>query len=205
MSNSRQPSLISHFEPQTLTQLGVGGGQIVFSSSHQPTHLAKTGKDALLAKLPLIGNGELHRAIDVDLSCLIYDKNHELLDKVWYGKLRSQNDAVRHLGDSFKGSAQGHTPLVEETIVVRLSELSKQIHRIIFAVSSYHKQPLAQADMGIIRLSDNEGHLIHDLMLDALPKDCTTLHAWQMERLLGDWRISAIMANVNDGILGQLI
>lgn len=187
--------LATHFEPKTLTELGINASQLLFKVSHQHTELPKTGIDYLLGKLPLGSTDPV--AMDIDIGCGVYDVHGALMACVWYGQLRTPDGAVRHYGDSFKQVSPFHRPtIIKERVAVRLGELNDEVHKLVFFVNSHHRQPLAKATHGIIKLSDNEGHSLHELPLTTLSDGCTALAAWQMLRVTDDWCISALMQPV---------
>lgn len=187
------PPLAVHFDPKPLRQIGFSGSQLLATTSHQPTELNKTGMAALLAKLPFGSDEPV--PMDVDVACGLYDEKGALLDLVWYGNLRNDNQSVRHGGDTFIGMNAAYRPsLVEETLFLRFHELPKEVHRIGIFVHSHTKSDLNLAVAGKVSLSDNEGYLIHEIPFAALDEGITGMCAWQLLRTFDDdFRLSALL------------
>ncbi len=201
--DNRQSPLIAHFESRSLLELGIDTHQLIVSSHHQPTFLPKTGMQAMLAKLPW-GKDE-PVAMDIDISCGLYDSDGNLIEVVWYGNIRSNEEAVRHKGDTFIGMNKDYNPsVVKEVLGVRLLKLPAIVHRLVFFVHSYHQQPLKLATFGRLELSDSEFHLIHELSFESLDEDVYGLAVWQLVRTLDDWQVSAPMIALKAKNAGEI-
>ncbi len=194
--------LISHFDPKTLTELNIQGSQLIVKAYHEPTTLPKTGLAYWLGRLPLNSST---CAMDIDIGCGLYDDHGTLLEMVWYARMRSKDELVRHGGDSFREMSKYYRPdSIKERLSVRFGELDKRVHKLAFFVHSFYHQPLALAKSGKIGLYDNEGVLIHHIPLTALAADCTALCAWQMRRLDSDWQIAAPMLAMTGNTIEEL-
>lgn len=189
--------LAVHFESRMLSELPIIGNQLVVKSAHQPLELPKTGLQKWLAKLPKIGD-DSPVPMDIDLSCGLYNDKGELLEVVWYGKVRSLYESVRHHGDTFIGMNKAYRPsMVEESLSIRIWELDEQVSRLAVFVHSHNLQDLNLAPFGNIYLSDNEGKLIHETPFASFEEGVTGVCAWQFVKMRdGDWRVSAPMSAV---------
>ncbi|UNU73586.1 TerD family protein [Moraxella nasovis] len=189
-------TLISHFEPRTLTQLQLFGAYLVAGVKYEHTELPKRGKDAWLAKLPKVDNSPI--AMDIDIVCILYNHTRKPLDIIWYGKLRNNSETVRHGGDALIGSKSFEETLInQEEIRVRALDLDDNIHHAAFVITSYHNQPLRFAKKGIATLTDNENNIAHSFHLDAIEGDCQSFLAWHIQRTDNDWLVHAPMKNLS--------
>lgn len=188
--NSQTEPLQTQFNPQTLTELMLVGTSLLAAVRYHDTPLPKRGFDALLGKLPLVGNAPI--SIDLDLSCLLFDQQYELLDLVWYGKLRTDNEAIRHSGDALSGAKSFEDSLInQEEIRIRPDELDCHIAHMVFVLTSHHNQPIRLAKKGMAILMDNEQNIAHSIKLDTLPRKCQAVLMWHLSKDGDDWRIDA--------------
>ncbi|MBM75943.1 MAG: hypothetical protein CMK59_11130 [Proteobacteria bacterium] len=94
-------------------------------------------------------------SIDLDASCVLFDKNKEIFDLVYYGHLRTNDESVEHSGDNLTGDGEGD----DEYIDVDLSKLSENVHYLAFTINSFRGQTfdeVANAVCRLIDLSNNE-------------------------------------------------
>lgn len=195
-------SLITHFESRPLKTLGITTLSLQFTISHQPIEMPKIGLAGLLAKLPFMSDEPV--ALDIDISCGLYDELGKLIEVVWYGNLRSQDKAVRHHGDTFIGMNKAYRPnVVEENLTIKLHELSKAVHSVAFFVHSKTQHALESLD-GLMSLKDNENKLIHDRSFVSFDETVIGLCAWQLLRLDDDWQLFAPMTPLTGKHSGDL-
>ncbi|WP_294033506.1 TerD family protein [uncultured Moraxella sp.] len=184
------PLAISPLSEHSLIELGLLGNSLVACVSYHETKLARRGLDALLAKLPIMPKGSI--ALDIDLSCLMYDHQHQLVDCVWYGQLRNTNESIRHGGDALNGAINFEESLInQEEIRLRPDEIDASVSHLVFVMTSYHHQPLRLAQKAVASFMDNEQNIAHQFKLDTLPKDCTALITWHLHRSGDDWLIQS--------------
>lgn len=196
-------TLITHFEPRALSELGVASQKLNFWLRHEPTFLPKTGRQALLAKTPLGDDKPI--AMNIDLVCGLYDKAGGLIESVWYGNLRSSTNLVRHHGDRFVGMNKAYRPrIVQERLSVRLSELPDGVHEVVFFIHSHHRQALKSAIMGECGLSDDAESPIHQLAFASLDDKTIGLAVWRLTRLKHDWRMQFVMQAINAKHAGEI-
>lgn len=184
------------FEAKTLTQLGILGIGLKACVSYLDSEFEKMGMDALLTKLPILKTltpfKSQTRSMDIDLSCVVLDKSGYVLDTIWYGNLRNDNESLRHTGDGLSGAKNFAESLInQEEIHVRLHELSNNAHHVLFFISSYHHHDLCHAKKGMGELMDNEGILIHKFLFDGLSKKGRAVIAWHIKRQGDDFLIDA--------------
>ncbi len=189
-SHTADTPLQTQFNAQTLTELMLVGTSLLATVRYHETSLPKRGMDALLGKLPLIGSAPI--AMDLDLSCLLFDKQFGLVDMVWYGKLRTDDEAIRHGGDALSGAKSFEDSLInQEEIRIRPDEIDERIAHMVFVLTSHHNQPIRLAKKGVASLMDNEQNIAHSVLLDTLPKSCQAVLTWHLAKDGADWRIDA--------------
>lgn len=173
----------SHF----IEDLGVALKQWLFGVSWERTDVQKSGLISRLRKTK--------QAIDVDLSCLLFDEHGKVLERVWFKNVRDDAESVRHQGDSLTGTDRGDNVTFEyhydqEKIALYFDKLPEHIHFIAFVVSSFHGQPLSQLRNGICHISDDEGNMVTQLTLTKLPKNCKAIWLATLSREMASWQFS---------------
>lgn len=81
--------------------------------------------------------------LDIDLGCAIFDNHKNLLDLVYFAKVRDQSHAVRHHGDALVGAktrtqANNH----QERISVRIDKTPRVASHLVFFAHEFHKAPI---------------------------------------------------------------
>ncbi len=193
--------LEQRFVPKALSELGVQGVSLVLSLSYAQTAFAKVGMDAWLTKLPVLKSltpfKSDERLQDLDISCVVLDKQSHVLETVWYGNLRNANQSVRHTGDSLQGATTFEENFIsQEEIHIRLKELPQAAHHLLFFVSSFYKHPLSLAKKGMVRLSDNEYQNIYKLSLDTLDKHTHALLFCHLQKIDGEFLLDVPLKSI---------
>lgn len=201
---TQKPTLVAHFEPRLLSELGVAIHKLTFWVRYEPTYLQKTGLDALLAKTPF-GDDE-PVAMDVDISCGLYDEMGRLIEHIWYGNVRDETDLVRHHGDTFIGMNKAYRPnVIEESLSVRLASLPDEVHQVTFFVHSHHRQDLNLAILGECVLSDGDGAIVHNLPFSSLDEGVYGVCAWQLVKTKDeDWQMTCTRSTMNTKDIGSI-
>ena len=73
------------------------------------------------------------REIDLDLSCVVYDQHDERIDTVWYANLKSEDTAIKHLGDDTIGIGGGD----DEMMTIDLYKLRPEVKKIFIVASTF--------------------------------------------------------------------
>lgn len=147
------------------------------------------------------GKGKMKRfkqnqgALDIDIACVLYDKQCAISDIVWFKQLRDKAESVRHQGDSLNGKDRGeqamyHAPLDQEQIRIYLDKIPSHIMHIGLIANSYYGQAFRRVHAGEIHLSDDEGNRAFEVNLKQLPGDCHTLWVASLHREVTDWHLS---------------
>ncbi|MEV8512044.1 TerD family protein [Dactylosporangium sp. NPDC051484] len=88
------------------------------------------------------------QSIDLDASCLLFDRSGALVDQVWFQQLRGAGGAVQHTGDNLTGAGDGD----DESIIVNLPALPATVQTLVFVVNSFTGQSFAQIENAYCRL-----------------------------------------------------
>lgn len=75
--------------------------------------------------------------IDLDSSVLIYNKNKELLETIYYCNKLSKDGAIKHYGDDLNGSTLDNLDKDNEIIRIDINKLSKDISYIVVILNIY--------------------------------------------------------------------
>lgn len=75
--------------------------------------------------------------IDLDSSILIYNKNKELLETIYYHNKLSRDGAIKHYGDDLNGSTLDNLDKDNEIIRIDVNNLSKDIAYIVVILNIY--------------------------------------------------------------------
>lgn len=111
----------------------------VFFGAKWGSIIHKTIKGGFLRKL--FGKVEevmsTPESVDLDASLLIYDKNKNLIDSVYFGHKMSRDGAILHSGDDLTGTVGDEKENDNETISIDLSAISHKAQYIVAILNSY--------------------------------------------------------------------
>lgn len=103
--------------------------------------------------------GLLKLNFDLDASVFCLNRNGKIScreDFVYYGNTYNKDHTVVHSGDNLTGQGDGD----DEQIVVKLSELSKEIEKVVFVVNIFNArmkgQSFGMVENAFIRIVDND-------------------------------------------------
>jgi len=88
--------------------------------------------------------------IDLDASAVCLDKNYNMVDLVYFKKLRSTDGAIQHSGDEREGDAIGD----DEKIIVAINTVDPKVKHIVYVINSYSEQELDDIAMASCHLFD---------------------------------------------------
>ena len=158
----------------------------------QSVSLVKTGAAPLTrVRMGLgwdTGRGE---DIDLDASCILYDRRNKDTDKVWFMSKKGDKGHVIHQGDNLTGAGEGD----DEVINVDLANLSKDVQSLVFVVNSFSGQKFTAVRNAFCRLVDDVSNqeLVRFDLSDSKPQ--TGLVMCKIQRGAGDsagWVMTAI-------------
>ena len=126
--------------------------------------------------------------IDLDASCVVLDAENDFIDLIYFGKLLSKDEAIKHLGDNLTGDGEGD----DEAINVNLKELNEDAHSIFFTITSYSGQSFEELKNCVARLvnADN-GKEMCRYELNSIG-DHTAVIMCKLSRQNGGWEFKAL-------------
>lgn len=124
----------------SLKQLGGSSPILVFAIGWE-----NKAKEGLLNKL----TGKKYDA-DLDLSCVVYDKNNDRIDTVWYAELQSKCGSIRHKGDETIGEKEKD----DESISIDLNKLNENARTLFFVISSFSNNSFNEVEDAYWHLFD---------------------------------------------------
>ncbi len=155
------------------------------------------------AKKGLFGKTKL-ASIDLDASCLLFDSKKNLLDQVWYGKLRSKEGSVAHSGDDLTGGGSAEDP--NEEIVVKLNAIPEAVESLVFTVNSFSGETFDGIPNAFCVLKDqSSGKEIARYNLSVEGGGHTGLVIAKLYRHSGEWKFKALGGWGNGRSCEQLI
>lgn len=161
--------------------------------------------------------------VDLDLSCMMFDANGNVVDHIWsplyqfhgklpQGKLDSNDHALHHTGDDLTGDQDGDDGLDNEIITVDLSRVSSNIYSIVFFLNIYNNADYSGDFSGIpyasIRMfegtPDKAPKKVFAQYDVATKTDCVGKRALVMGKLYrynGEWKFAAIGDAFEDKVI----
>ena len=138
--------------------------------------------------------GGRQRDIALDASVLTFSRG-QLVEAIYYGQLRSQDNSILHSGDNLTGEGEGD----DEVINVDLTAIPPQIDTLIFIVTSYQGQTFEEVDNAFCRLVDltTNAELARFTLQGGMPFTGVTMAIINREG--NDWKLRAI----GDGFMGK--
>jgi tellurium resistance protein TerZ len=89
--------------------------------------------------------------VDLDLSAILYDKNHKVINVVYYRKLRAEG--IRHSGDDLVGDSIKDAK-DNENISIDFTKLNPAVAKIGIVLVSFRGQPFDDVPYAQIRIYD---------------------------------------------------
>lgn len=155
----------------------------------------------------MLGGG--NQDVDCDASVLMLNKDDKLqgIDKlIYFGNLKSKCGGVIHQGDNRTGDGDGD----DEQIIVELSKVNPEIHKLLFTVNIYdclkRKQDFGMIQNAFIRVvnpANNTEILRYNLSDNYAGK--TALLVGEIYRNNGEWKFAAIGEGTNDSSLTAIV
>ncbi|WP_347488775.1 TerD family protein [Desulfoscipio sp. XC116] len=150
----------------------------------------------------LFGGGAKTGNIDCDASVYLLDANGKLAKKknlVYYGNKTSPCGSVRHSGDNLTGQGEGD----DEQIMVDLSRVPADVHRLVFVVNIYdcekRRQHFGMIRNAFIRVVNNANNQeLCKFNLSEGYENKTTLITGEVYRHQSEWKFAALGESTTD-------
>jgi len=155
----------------------------------------------------LFGGGKKQADIDCDASVYMLNANGKLADMknlVYFGNLTSPCGSIRHTGDNLTGDGDGD----DEQIIVNLSRVPADVHRLVFVVNIYQceqrKQHFGMIRNAFIRIVNDKGQELCRYNLSDGYEGKTSLITGEVYRHNGEWKFAALGEATTDPGLKSL-
>ncbi len=171
------------------------------------------GWDVVQAKKSFFGRSS-GANFDLDSYALLLGDNGKLKnykeDVIYYSHLESNDKTVVHTGDNLTGAGDGD----DEQIIVKLSALPQQYHKIVLGVNIYNgkerNQHFGMVENAFVRAVDAAGKEIARYRLSSEPSYEGKLNMLMGEvyREGGEWKFKALgnpLAEDMNGVVGSFI
>ncbi|MDB5128709.1 TerD family protein [Mucilaginibacter sp.] len=116
-----------------------------------------------IEKKGLFGFGGTKEAVDLDASCALFDENKKLMDVVYFGNLKSKDQAVRHSGDDLTGDMGGDDGLDNEVITLDLGSLNPAVKHVAFVLNSFRGQDFGTIPFASIRIYEGTPKRVNEI------------------------------------------
>lgn len=133
--------------------------------------------------------------IDCDAFAVAIDSNGNVISTLYYGKKNLFNNTLVHSGDNLTGEGEGD----DEQIIVKLSELPKEVEKIIVAVNIYRGRErnqrfgnIANAFIRIVNASNDQEMCKYELSDNDEYSDVVTVHFGDLVRSDNGWAFNAV-------------
>ncbi len=107
--------------------------------------------------------GTSKEAVDLDASCALYDDNKNLLEIIYFGKLRSKDGSIVHSGDDLTGDMGGDDGLDNEIITVDFSKLNTSCNYVAFVLNSFQGHDFGTIPFASIRIYEGTPSRVNEV------------------------------------------
>lgn len=160
-----------------------------------------------------LGIGKSVQDVDLDLSCLLFDGNGNIMDHIYSplykpeflarygmprGKLDTNDYALHHSGDDLQGDQGGDDGLDNEIITVDLSRINPAVSQIFFFLNNCGREDFSQIPYASIRMYEGTPQRVqevfasYDVAADPKFRGMTALIMGKLYKRNGEWKFSAI-------------
>lgn len=168
---------------------------------------------AIVKSSGFLGFGKSVQDVDLDLSCIMFDANGQLVDHIYSplykkeflsrygmppGKVNSNDLALHHSGDDLKGDQEGDDGLDNEIITVNLDRVNPNVSQIFFFLNNCGREDFSQIPYASIRMYEGTPERVKEVFASydvaAAPqyKGMTALIMGKLYKRNGEWKFSAI-------------
>jgi tellurium resistance protein TerD len=147
---------------------------------------------------------------DLDASVVCLDSAGKLINNrniIYFGNLEHPSGAIIHRGDNLTGAGDGD----DEVIIIDLSRIPANIHKLVFVVNIYdcqaRKQDFSQIENAFVRLVNtaNNQELARFNLSGKEYQGMTGMILSEVYRHNEEWKMAAIGNGVSVNGLGELV
>ncbi|MFZ4856758.1 MAG: TerD family protein [Desulfuromonadaceae bacterium] len=139
--------------------------------------------------------------IDLDASCVMFDKRKNVVDAVYFGQLESKEGSIVHTGDNLTGQGDGD----DEQIIVDLSRVPENVKYLVFVVNSYQGDTFDEVDDAFCRIvnqSNNKEIARYNISCQG---SYTALIMAKLYREDNEWKMQALGVNCDGEVYDEVI
>lgn len=128
-------------------------------------------------------------SVDLDASAILFDSSGQVVDKVSFSHLRSNDGSVTHSGDNLTGAGDGD----DEQIVVNLTQVPANVNSVVFVITSYSGQKfdtLQNVFARVVDISNGEQEVVRYNLAES--KNNTANVIAKISRSGNGWSFTAI-------------
>lgn len=150
-------------------------------------------------------------AVDLDASCAEFDSLGNVIDKIWFRHLESNDGAIKHSGDDLTGDTDGDDGLDNEIITVDFTRLPDKVEKIAFVLNSFKGQDFKTIPFASIRIYEgtpikvNEIFATYDIANDPTFAGSVSMVMGIFYKRNGEWKFNAIGESTKDRNFEQTI
>lgn len=150
-------------------------------------------------------------AVDLDASCAEFDSLGNVIDKIWFRHLESNDGAIKHSGDDLTGDTDGDDGLDNEIITVDFTRLPDKVEKIAFVLNSFKGQDFKIIPFASIRIYEgtpikvNEIFATYDIANDPTFAGSVSMVMGIFYKRNGEWKFNAIGESTKDRNFEQTI
>ena len=155
--------------------------------------------------------GAKKEAVDLDASCGIYDDNKNVLDVIYFGKLKSDDGSIVHSGDDLTGDMDGDDGLDNEIITVNLGSVGQKAQHIVFILNSFQGHDFGDIPHASLRIYEGTPERVdkvfatYDIANDPKFKGHVSMIMGRFYRHQDKWKFAAIGDPTKDRKLEESI
>ena len=156
-------------------------------------------------------SGTRKKAVDLDVSAGLFADSGNLVDLVYFGKLKSNCLGICHSGDDLTGDMADNDSLDNEVITLDLSKIDANIHTVCFLLNSFRGHDFKDIPYARIRIYEGTPTQIDtvyaslDLVNDAKFSGKVSMILGKLYRSEAQWKFHSIGQPTSDQNLNQTL
>lgn len=164
-----------------------------------------------IEKKGLFGLSKTKEAVDLDGSCALFTEQKQLQEVVYFGNLKSKDNAVKHSGDDLTGDMNGNDGLDNEVITLDFSRLNANTNYVAFVLNSFRGHDFGTIPFASIRIYEgtpsrvNEVFATYDIASGAGFAGHVSMVMGVFYKKNGEWKFNAIGEPTKDKKLQETV
>lgn len=148
--------------------------------------------------------GVKKEAVDLDASVAVFDDGGNVIDIVYFGKLRSDCRGIVHSGDDLTGDMDGDDGLDNEVITIDLTRLNPRAATVGFVLNSFQGHDFKTIPFASIRIYEGTPSNVQsvfakfDLANDASFAGTVSMIMGKLYKKGSEWKFNSIGESTRD-------